>query len=114
IARSIDEDAIVHPYVDAEFEINQTSALEALRDIRFGEARTDFEAAYGHLRDGKGKEALRTMFPAVEVAAKVLFPGAFSRLTPIEVEKHIKPKIEQQYGGNEPAIAAGRQLLDGF
>jgi hypothetical protein len=59
--------------------VNQASALEVLSDSRFGEARTDFEAAYRILRGGNGKEAIRMMFPAVEVAAKVLslarFPG---------------------------------------
>jgi hypothetical protein len=107
-------DAIVHPFVDEEFEVNRASALEVLSDPRFGEARTDFEAAYRQLRDGNGKEALRMMFPAVEVAAKVLFRSAFARLMPNEVDRHLKPAIEQRYAGNEPAIAAGRLLLDGM
>jgi hypothetical protein len=110
----VGEDAIVHPYVDQEFEINRRSALEALGDPRFGEARTDFEAAYHHLREREYKQAIRMMFPAVEVAAKVLFPGAFSRLMPNEVDKHLKPQLEQRYAGNEPATAAGRLLLEGL
>jgi hypothetical protein len=114
LAYRIDTDAIVHPYVDVEFEINQTSALEALRDPMFGEARTDFEAAHRHLRGREYKQAIRMMFPAVEVAAKVLFPGAFSGLTQNEVERRLKPQLVQRYAGNEPAIAAGRQLLEGM
>ena len=47
---------------------DRASALEVLGDSRFGEARTDFEAAHRQLRGGKGKEATRIMFPAVEVA----------------------------------------------
>lgn len=110
----VGQDGIVHPFVDEEFEVNRTSALEALSEPRFGEARTDFEAAYRHLRDGNGKEALRMLFPAVEVAAKVLFAGAFSRLMPNEVDKHLRPRLEQRYAGNDPAISAGRLLLDGM
>ena len=55
------------------------------------------------------------MFPAVETAAKVLFPGAFSRLMPNEVDKHLKRLVlEASALGNQPAIDAGRLLLDGM
>jgi len=91
-----------------------TLALEVLGDSRFGEARTDFEAAHRHLRDGDGKEAIRTMFPAVEVAAKVLSPRKFAGLAANEVDKRIRPILDQRYPGNQPAIAAGRLLLDGM
>jgi hypothetical protein len=114
LAYRVGADGIVRPFVDVEFEVNRAAALEALGDPRFGEARTDFEAAHRHFRDGSRKEALRMMFPAVEVAAKVLFPGAFARLMPHEVDKHLKPAVERRYSGNEPAIAAGRLLLDGM
>ena len=73
-----------------------TLALEVLGDSRFGEARTDFEAAHRHLRDGDGKEAIRTMFPAVEVAAKVLSPRKFAGLAANEVDKRIRPILDQQ------------------
>jgi hypothetical protein len=114
LAYRIDQDAVVHPHVDAEFEINRASALDALSEPRFGEARTDFEAAYRHLRDGNGKEALRMMFPAVEVAAKVLFPGKFTGLAANEVDKHIRPVLDRRYAGNQPAVNAGRLLLGGM
>jgi hypothetical protein len=114
LAYRVATDGIVHPFVDAEFEINRASAVDALSAPRFGEARADFEAAFRHLRDGNGKEAIRMMYPAVEVAAKVLFPRAFARLMPNEVDRHFKPAVERRYTGNEPAIAAGRSLLDGM
>jgi hypothetical protein len=94
--------------------VNRASAIEALSEPRFGEARADFEAAYHHLRDGKGKEALRMMFPAVEVTTKVLFPGAFSRLMANEVERHIVPRMQSRYAGNKPALDAAGQLLAGL
>jgi hypothetical protein len=114
MAFRVGSDGVVHPLVDEEFEVNQASALEALGEPRFGEARTDFEAAHRHLRSGKGKEALRMMFPAVEVASKVLFPGAFARLTPNEVDRHILPRMQARYAGNQPALDAGNRLLAGM
>jgi len=94
LAYRVGEDGIVHPFVDEEFEINRASALAALGDPRFGEARQDFEAAYRHLRDGTGKEALRMMFPAVEVAAKVLIPGRFASLGANEVDRYLRPILD--------------------
>jgi hypothetical protein len=114
LAYRVGEDGIVHPFVDEEFEVNRASALEALADPKFGQARGDFEAAYRHLRDGNGKDALRMMFTAVEVAAKVLFPGAFARLMPNEVDRYLKPHLEQRYAGNAPAMNSGRLLLEGL
>src|SRR4029077_7399646 len=80
----------------------------ALSEPRFGEARTDFEAAHRNLRDGNTKEALWMMFRAVEVAAKVLFPGKFATLAASEVDRHIRPTLDRRYAGNQPAIDAGR------
>jgi hypothetical protein len=114
LAYRVDERGIVHPFVDLEFEVSRASALEALSDPRFGEARTDFEAAYRHLRDGKRKEALRMMFPAVEVTAKVVFSGKFAVFGPSEIDRHIAPRMRARYHGNQPAIDAGNQLLAGF
>jgi len=114
LAYRVDPQGIAHPFVDAEFEVNRASALEVLGDSRFGEARTDFEAAHRHLRDRNGKEALWMMFVAAEVAAKVLFPGKFAGLAANEVEKHIRPVLDRRYAGNQPAIVAGRLLLGGM
>jgi hypothetical protein len=105
---------IVQPFVDLEFERNRSSAIEALGDPRFDEARADFETAYANLRDGNGKVALRMMFPAVEVTAKVLFPGKFAVLGPSEVDRYIAPQMRARYIGNQPAIDGGNQLLSGM
>jgi len=107
-------DGIVHPFVDSEFEANRAAALEGLTGESFGEAKQDFEAAFRHLRNGEGKQAIRMMFPAVEVAAKVLYPGAISRLMPNEIEKNVAPTLERKYAGNQPAISAGKLMLGAF
>jgi hypothetical protein len=116
LACRINQDGIVHPFIDEEFEVVRSAALDALNEARFGEARGDFEAAFRHLRNGKaeGKAAIRSMFPAVETAAKVLFPGDMARLMPNEVGHLIEPRLRNLYAGNQPAIDAGVQLLAGF
>ena len=114
MAYRVDRQGVVHPLIDVEFQANRASTLEALADTRFGEARTDFDPAFYHLRNREGKAAIRSMFPAVEVAAKVLFPGVLARLMPNDLEKLLKPKIQVRYVGNKPAIDAALQLLGGF
>jgi hypothetical protein len=56
MAYTLGDDGIVHPFVDSEFEQNRSATLLALNDKRFGEARTDFEQAFRHLRNGEGKQ----------------------------------------------------------
>jgi hypothetical protein len=114
LAYRVDANCVVHPFVDTEFAVNQSAALEALNEVRFGEARNDFEEAFRHLRNCEGKAAVRMMFPAVETTAKVLFRGKMSRLTPNDVGKHILPCLRDRYAGNQPAIDAGTQLLEGM
>jgi hypothetical protein len=110
----VDAEGIVHPYIDQQFELTQRAAIEALNHEQFRQARDEFEAAFRHLRGRENTQALRMMFPAVETAAKVLFPGKFAGLSPNEVEKHIKPVLVARYAGNQPAIDAGRLLLEGM
>jgi hypothetical protein len=112
LAYRLGTDDIVHPHVDQEFEANRTAAVAALGLQKFGQARHDFDEAFRHLRNGEGKQAARMMFPAIETAARVLFPGAFTRLGPTEVDRHLVPRLEARYAGNQPAIEAGRQMLE--
>jgi hypothetical protein len=93
LSYKIDQSGLVQPFIDAEFETNRASALESLNEPRFAEARRDFDDAYRHLRNKEGKQALRMMFPSVETAAKVLFPGAFANLGPSEIERNIAPRM---------------------
>jgi hypothetical protein len=108
----IDARGVVHPFVDAEFELNRSAALEALNEPRFREARGEFEEAFRHLRNGEGKQAVRMMFPAVETAAKVLFPGKIARLMPKEIDRYLAPQLRQLYLTNAPALEAGNRLLE--
>jgi hypothetical protein len=106
----VDESGLVHRLIDAEFENNRFSALKALEDPRFSDVKSDFENSFKHLRNGDGKAAVRTIFPAVETAAKVLFPGKIARLMPNEVDRFVLPYFEERYAGNEPALMAARRI----
>ena len=110
----IGDDKIVHPYVDEEFEFNRVSAVAALSVEGFAEALHDFNESFRHLRNGEGKQALRMMFPAIEVVVKILFPGRISRLMPKELDVYLKPVIERLYIGNQPALDASKQGLEAF
>jgi len=105
---------IARPFVDEEFQRNRTAAFAALDDARFGEARDGFEDAFRHLRNGEGKQAIRMMFPAVETAFKVLFPGRFSALDVSGIDSALRPQLHAKCRGNQPAIDSGRQLLEAF
>jgi hypothetical protein len=110
----VDGEGIVHPYIDQQFEMTQRAAIEALNQDQFRQARNEFEAAFRHLRGRENIQALRMMFPAVETVAKVIFPGAFPRLTSNEVDRHFAPRMQARYIGNQPAIDAANQLLAGM
>ncbi len=110
----VDENGIVHPFVDSEFEVNRAAAIGSLAESQFQAARAEFEDAFRHLRDGEGKQAIRMMFPAVETAAKVLFPGNLTRLMPNEIDRYLRPRMEAKYAGNKPAINAAHSLLESF
>jgi hypothetical protein len=114
LAYRIDPYGLVHPYVDQQFQLTHRAAVEALNQDRFRQARNEFESAFRHLRGRENVQALRMMFPAVETAAKVLFPGKFERLTENEIDRHLRPTLEARYAGNDPAVKAGRQLLEGM
>jgi hypothetical protein len=78
LAYRLDNDGIVHPYIDREFEANRTSALEVLRDPRLGEARADFEQEGPRVcRLAAGGRWIRTSGTA---AQKPWIPAAFRAL----------------------------------
>ncbi len=114
VAYRIDDDGIVHPFVDSEFAANRAAAVAALGNSRFGEARGDFENAHRHLRNGEYKQAIRSMFPAVETSAKVLYPDRFVGSDVAEIRRYLVPRLRTKYAENQPAIDAGQSLLGGF
>jgi hypothetical protein len=114
VAYRVGPDGIVHPFVDQEFEANRAASLAALADPKLAEARSEFEAAHRHLRDGENKQAIRSMFASAETTLKVLYPGKIDRLEVKELNNHVRPRLLSMYTDNEPAIMASNRLLEGF
>ena len=81
VAYAIDEEGGVHPYVDEEFERNKRSTLAVLESPHLAGVRAAIDDAFRHC-DGPTpdtKAAIRSIFEAVEIAAKLIVPSA-SRL----------------------------------
>lgn len=85
----LDEHCGVHFYVDEEFERNRVSTLASLDSPRLTNARVEYEAAFAHLDRGDTKAAVRSMFEAAEILAKLIVPEA-QRLNRELIEKRLR------------------------
>jgi hypothetical protein len=100
----VDDHCVIHYHVDEEFERNRASTLSVLDLQQLGAVRSCFEDAYRHLdsdpRDTKA--AVRSIFEALESAAKLIVPTA-DRLT--------RNLCVQKQGGNPAPVQghAGRK-----
>lgn len=110
----VDDEGGVHYDVDQEFERNRAATVAALQAARYGAALAAFEDAHRALdRDPPdGKTAIRETFDAIETVFKLMFN--VSRLSGSEVGRYLKPFVQKIYEGNEPAINAANQFLEGF
>lgn len=109
---SVDAQGGVHFAVDVEFEQVRVAALSRLSSSRYQSVRQHFEAAYQAL-DGvppDPKAALRSMFFAVEGLFRLMF-GSAHQLSSGEISKHLKPRLEVEYGGQKPAIYVAHKQL---
>lgn len=78
LGHKVDARCIVHYYVDQEFERNRAATVAVLERPEFAATKAAFEDAYRHLdaipRDTKA--AVRSMFEALEILARLIVPGA--------------------------------------
>jgi hypothetical protein len=72
----VDENCVVHYFVDQEFERNRVSVLAVLDSPRYTAVKTAFEDAYGHLdRDPRDtKAAVRSIFESLEILVRLIAP----------------------------------------
>ena len=78
VGYTLDEKCGVHYLVDEEFERNRASALRAADSARYAAVRAAFESAH-HALDStppNTKQAVRSMFEALEILAKLMVPAA--------------------------------------
>jgi hypothetical protein len=78
VGYTLDEKCGVHFLVDEEFERNRVSALRAADAARYSAVRAAFEIAHQALDSTppNTKQAVRSMFEALEILAKLMVPGA--------------------------------------
>lgn len=74
----VDGRCVVHYHVDEEFERNRAATVAALELPPLSGVRAAFEDAFRHLdaEPQDTKAAVRSMFEAVEITAKLIVPGA--------------------------------------
>lgn len=92
---SIDDNGVVHPYVDAEFTKNHQATLDLLSNPRYEQIRTIYENAYSSLRSDKQntRTAIKDIFECLETLAKLL-DDKIKVLGDSEVNNRIKPICE--------------------
>lgn len=112
---SVDDQGGVHFSVDVEFEQTRVSAIRVLGSSRYKSIREHFEAAYRAL-DGvppDPKQALRSIFFANEGLFRLIFPSA-AQLSGAELQKQLRPKLDQVYGSQKPAVHVAHKQLAQF
>jgi hypothetical protein len=110
----LDEQCGVHFFVDEAFERNRQSIIPALGQARYTGVRSAFEGAYSALdsEPQDTKQAVRLIFEAVEILAKLMQPKA-TRLDK-QLAKTIRDQTKTLYVGNETACRVADKMFAGF
>ncbi|MBS7588271.1 hypothetical protein KHC24_13105 [Ancylobacter defluvii] len=111
----VDDKGGVHFSVDSEFEHSRISVISSLAASRYASALQSYENAMLCLDavppDGKG--AIRSAFFAAECTFRLMFPSA-SQLNGTEVNKYLKPLVDQLFAAQRPAINVSQKQLSSF
>ena len=109
----IDEEGLVHYFVDEAFERTRLSSIACLDRPEYAATRELVEQSRQFLDSDpmKQKEAIRAVFEAVENLFQILFgEDKIKALGAHEVERHVKPLMEVRYRGNSAALNSGAQV----
>ncbi len=110
----LDNECIVHYFVDEEFERNRFSTLLVLDDPRYSSIRTAFDMAYKYLdnqpMDTKG--AVRSIFEAIEILITQMVET--KNLNKWVVENTLKEKCLLCYESDATAKMVTSKMFDGF
>ena len=111
LAYQIDDVGGVHPRVDREFQENLTSAVAGLQSENHRGVRELVESAskYLHATPPNHRQALQLMLSAAETLFGQMFP--YVRLSAEEIERRLRPVVQQAYEGDEPAQRAAGEML---
>jgi hypothetical protein len=112
LAYWIDNECIVHPAVDAEFQRSTQSTIAGLQAPRYANSRAMLQRVSNELLcdPPNGKEAWRATFAAVEGLFRLMFPSA-PQLKATAIDANLARTIHQLYRNDPVALrAANRQL----
>jgi hypothetical protein len=115
LAYEIDDNGIVHPAVDKEFQRNRQATVAGLQTPRYANSLAAFERISDELaaQPPNGKEAWRAVFTSVEGLFKLMFPSA-QRLNAGAVKGNLKSVVQKLYLGDNVAQQAADKQVAAF
>jgi hypothetical protein len=115
LAYEIDDNGVVHPAVDKEFQRNRQATVAGLQIPRYPNSLAAFERISDELasRPPNGKDAWRAVFAAVEGLFRLMFPSA-PQLNAAAVEANLTPLVQGLYQGDAVARRAANKLVAAF
>jgi len=112
---TVDEEGGVHFSVDTEFERMRAATVAVLGSTRFENVRASFDRAFAYLDQTPpdAKSAVRSAFAAAEGLFRLMFQDAH-QLSQGEVNKHLKPLVDQLYNSQKPANHFAQKQVASF
>jgi hypothetical protein len=109
----VDEFCNVRYGVDEQFVVSRGATLAGLQGEEWAAARGEFERAFAAIDaqppDTNG--AIRAIAAAVESCAKVISGPSMSRLGAPEIQKYLRPRVEELHADDSIASNAATLLL---
>jgi hypothetical protein len=111
----VDPKGGVHFTVDTEFERSRVAAIVELGRPRYKAVLELFDGSFIALDSSPpdAKSAIRSIFFSTECLFRLMFPNC-AQLNAGEMQKHLKPKIDEIYDGKRPAIYVAHKQVSGF
>lgn len=115
LAYEIDDEGVVHPAIDQEFQKNRAATIAGLQLPRYANSLAAFARVSDELvsTPPNGKEAWRAMFAAVEGLFRLMFSSA-PQLNSGTVESNLTPVVQRIYASDPIALRAAMKQLASF
>jgi hypothetical protein len=115
LAYEIDDNGIVHPAVDKEFQRNRQSTVAGLQMPRYANSLAAFERISDELaaQPPNGKDAWRAVFTAVEGLFRLMF-ASVPQLNTAAVEANLTSVVQKLYQGDATAQRAANKQVAAF
>jgi hypothetical protein len=115
LAFEIDDQGVVHPAVDQEFQRNRRATVAGLQDVRYANSLAAFERVSDELAcvPPNGKDAWRAVFAAAEGLFRQMFRSA-PQLNAAAIDAHLAPLAQRVHGQDAVALRATMKLIASF